>query len=170
MCAGVYGEGVGGGAPAAELTLPSVGRVSSDRGMSIVKLPPRATQLRLLRFFAVGAGSALAQVGIIVLLKPHLRETLAFSISWICSSALHYLANRFWALPSGRSDAGKQFFEYLFTLFVSYAINLGAFFVCRNWIGMGVEWATLWAIPPSTIVVFLFLNYRVFRAPEAQRS
>ncbi len=138
--------------------------------MSILKLPPRGTQIRLLRFIAVGAGSALAQVGMIALLKSHLRETLAFSVSWFLSAALHYVANRFWALPSGRSDAAKQFGEYLFALAVSYAINLGAFYVCRHWIGMGVEWATLWAIPPSTIVVFLLLNYRVFRATEAQKS
>jgi len=26
-----------------------------------------------------------------------------------------------------------------------------------------VMWAAFWAIPPSTIVVFLILNYRVFR-------
>ncbi len=138
--------------------------------MSVFKLPPRATQIRFLRFIAVGVGSALAQVGMIALLKSHLRETLAFSVSWFLSAALHYLANRFWALPSGRSDAAKQFGEYLFALAVSYAINLGAFYVCRNLLGLGVEWATLWAIPPSTIVVFLLLNYRVFRAPAERQK
>lgn len=139
--------------------------------MSIFKRPPRATQIRFLRFIAVGAGSALAQVGMIALLKSHLRETLAFSVSWFLSAALHYLANRFWALPSGRSDTAKQFGEYLFALGVSYSINLGAFYFFRKVIGLSLEWATLWAIPPSTLVVFLLLNYRVFRAaPEAQRG
>ena len=138
--------------------------------MSILKLPPRATQIRLMRFIAVGAGSALAQVAMIAVLKSHVRETLAFSISWFCSAALHYLANRFWALPSGRSDVAKQFGEYLFALGVSYSINLGAFYFFRKVIGLSVEWATLWAIPPSTVVVFLLLNYRVFRAAETLQS
>lgn len=139
--------------------------------MSLLKLPPRATQIRLARFIVVGAGSALAQVAMIALLKSHLRETLAFSISWFLSAALHYLANRFWALPSGRSDTVKQLGEYLFALAVSYSINLGAFYFFRKIVGMSVEWSTLWAIPPSTLVVFLLLNYRVFRAaPEAQRG
>ena len=139
--------------------------------MSILKLPPRTTQIRFLRFLVVGAGSALAQVALIAVLKSHLRETLAFSISWFLSAGLHYLANRFWALPSGRSDVAKQLGEYLFALGVSYAINLGAFHFFRSLVGLSVEWATLAAIPPSTLVVFLLLNYRVFRAaPEVQRG
>ena len=33
-----------------------------------------------------------------------------------------------------------------------------------------VMWAAFWAIPPSTVVVFLILNYRVFRgAREADQ-
>jgi hypothetical protein len=76
----------------------------------------------------------------------------------------HYLANRFWALPSARTDSGRQLGEYLFAVGLSYLINLAAFKICTVWIGLGVMWAAFWAIPPSTVVVFLILNYRVFRA------
>lgn len=127
-------------------------------------LPPRDTQRRLFRFLAVGGGSALVQVAVIALLKRWTSETVAFSISWVVSTATHYAANRFWALPSGRSDSGKQLGEYLLTVAISYAINLGAFKLCRDGLGLSVEWSTLVAIPPSTVVVFLMLNYRVFRA------
>jgi putative flippase GtrA len=133
-------------------------------------LKPRETQIRLLRFIVVGGGSALLQLGIVAVLKRYMGETLAFSISWILSAAVHYLANRFWALPSSRVDVGKQFGEYLFTLALSYAINLGAFIVFRRMIGLNVEWATLCAIPPSTIVVFLMLNYRVFKVRVETRG
>ena len=69
------------------------------------------------------------------------------------------------ALPisSARTDAGKQFGEYLVAVGLSYLINLAAFKACTVWLGLGVMWAAFWAIPPSTIVVFLILNYRVFR-------
>ncbi len=125
------------------------------------------TVTRAVRFLVVGGGSAGVQFVVLALLKGVLSETLAFSISWVVSTATHYLANRFWALPSARRDAGRQFGEYLFAVALSYVINLGAFKFCTSVLGLGVMWAAFWAIPPSTIVVFLLLNYRVFRAGRA---
>lgn len=125
-------------------------------------LHDRETQLRLLRFLAVGGGTALVQIAVLRALKARLGETWAFSISWVVSTTTHYVANRFWALPSGRSDPMQQLGEYLVAVGLSYLINLGAFKLLRNRFNLGATWATLWAIPPSTIVVFLILNYRVF--------
>jgi putative flippase GtrA len=125
-------------------------------------LTDRETQWRLLRFLAVGAGSALVQVAVLRLLRARIGETWAFSVSWVVSTTTHYFANRFWALPSVRDDAAQQLGEYLFAVVVSYVINLGAFKLLRNKFKLSPTWATLWAIPPSTIVVFLILNFRVF--------
>ena len=119
--------------------------------------------MRLLRFLVVGGGSAAVQFGVLAVLKGMESDTLAFSISWVLSTTTHYLFNRFWALPSARPDTGKQFGEYLFTIAVSFAINVGVFRLCQEMFGLGRGWATFWAIPPSTVVVFLLLNYRVFR-------
>ena len=130
------------------------------------KLSDRGTQVRFARFLCVGGGSALVQFGVLAVLKGRMGDTLAFSVSWMLSTTTHYLANRFWALPSGRHDPGKQFGEYLFTIAVSYVINVAAFGACQKFLGLGLMWATFWAIPPSTVVVFLLLNYRVFRAKE----
>jgi putative flippase GtrA len=138
------------------------GFVSSDVAMLESLLNDRETQWRLLRFLVVGAGSALVQVAVLRALRTRCGETLAFSISWVVSTATHYFANRFWALPSGRSDTTQQFGEYLVAVALSYVINLGTFKLLRTRFKMGQTWATLWAIPPSTIVVFLILNYRVF--------
>ena len=123
----------------------------------------RETHLRFLRFLVVGGGSAGAQFLILAWLKHWMSPTLAFSVSWVISAAMHYLANRYWALPSARSDTVQQFGEYLFALAVSYAINVGAFKLFHDVAGLGVMWAAFWAIPPSTVVVFLLLNFRVFR-------
>jgi putative flippase GtrA len=125
-------------------------------------LHDRETQLRLLRFLIVGGGTALVQVAVLRTLKRWMGETWAFSLSWVVSTATHYLANRFWALPSTRGDTAQQFGEYLIAVALSYLINLGAFKLLRHRFKLSATWATLWAIPPSTIVVFLFLNYRVF--------
>ena len=122
----------------------------------------RETLLRLARFLVVGAGSALVQLGVLRALKPKLGETWAFTASWVVSTLTHYLANRVWALPSARSDTTQQLGEYLFAVGVSYLINLGAFKLLRVRFKFSTTWATLCAIPPSTIVVFLILNFRVF--------
>lgn len=125
-------------------------------------LTDRENQLRLLRFLIVGGGTALVQVAVLRALKSRMSETLAFTLSWVVSTTTHYLANRYWALPSGRGDAVQQFGEYLVAVAISYVINLGMFKLLRNHFKLSASWATLWAIPPSTIVVFLILNYRVF--------
>lgn len=125
-------------------------------------LTDRETQWRLLRFLVVGGGSALVQVAVLRALKARMGETFAFSISWVISTTTHYFANRFWALPSGRGDTVQQLGEYLVAVAISYVINLGAFKLLRVKFKLGTTWATLWAIPPSTVVVFLILNYRVF--------
>ncbi len=124
-------------------------------------LSDRETQWRLLRFLAVGGGTALVQLAVLHALKARLGETWAFSISWVVSTTTHYVANRFWALPSTRSDTAQQAGEYLIAVALSYLINLGMFKLLRHF-NVSTTWATLCAIPPSTIVVFLILNYRVF--------
>ena len=144
------------------MKLPGPRFVSSDAPMFDSLLTDRETQLRLLRFLVVGAGSALVQVVVLRALRFRIGETMAFSVSWVVSTTTHYFANRFWALPSGRHDVARQFGEYLFAVALSYAINLGIFKLLRVRFKMSPTWATLWAIPPSTIVVFLLLNYRVF--------
>ena len=138
------------------------GCISSDDPMFDSLLTDRETQLRLLRFLVVGAGSALVQVAVLRALKTRVGETLAFSISWVVSTATHYFANRFWALPSGRDDTVQQLGEYLVAVGVSFVINLAVFKLLRVRFKLSPTWATLWAIPPSTIVVFLILNFRVF--------
>ena len=125
-------------------------------------LTDRETQLRLLRFLVVGGGSALVQVAVLRALKSRTGETIAFTVSWVVSTTTHYFANRFWALPSTRTDTGQQFGEYLVAVALSYLINLGMFKLLRHQFKLSATWAALWAVPPSTVVVFLLLNYRVF--------
>ena len=138
------------------------GFVSSDGSMLDSLFTDRETQLRLVRFLIVGGGSALIQVAVLRGLRSRLGETVAFTISWIVSTTTHYFANRFWALPSPRDDTGRQFGEYLVAVALSYLINLGVFKLLRVRFKLSPTWAALWAVPPSTIVVFLILNYRVF--------
>lgn len=125
-------------------------------------LTDRETQWRLLRFLVVGGGTALVQLAVLRALKARFGETWAFSISWVVSTLTHYVANRFWALPSARSDTAQQAGEYLVAVALSYAINLGVFKLLRVRFQVSTTWSTLCAIPPSTIVVFLILNFRVF--------
>lgn len=119
---------------------------------------------RLLRFVVVGGTSYVVQWLTMKVLAGVLPTNWAFTVSFLCSTATHYTLNRFWALPSGRNDSWRQFGEYAATAVLSYAINFGLFRLCIDAFGLGKLWATAIAVPPSTLVVFLLLNFRVFRS------
>ena len=124
----------------------------------------RGTQVRFLRFLTVGGTAAIVQFATVWLWSRWFAPTVAFTFSFACSTTMHYLLNRSWALPSWRSDRGRQLGEYLATVALSYLVNLGGFQLFHGLMGLDVRWATALAIPPSTLFVFLLLNYRVFRA------
>ena len=132
-------------------------------------LSDRETQLRAARFLLVGGTSFIVQVAVMKVASDvmGLATNVAFSLSFVCSTSTHYLLNRFWALPSARVDTWRQAKEYLGTAAISWVINLAVFRLCLDWLGLHKMWATAAAVPPSTIVVFLILNYRVFRAKPA---
>lgn len=134
-------------------------------------LPDRHTQVRFFRFLVVGGTTALVQFSTLALFKQFLGPTLAFTLSFILATATHYSLNRFWALPSTRRDTVQQFGEYLTAAAISYLINLGLFHLCLSAIGLSVMWSAAVALPPTTLVIFLLLNYRVFRhGPAAPRA
>ena len=122
---------------------------------------------RAVRFLVVGGGSALVQIVILGGLVGYMHDRVAFVVSWVASTTTHYLANRFWALPSARRDTKKQLGEYLFATGLSLAIQWATFELFYSAGGLDAMWSTVLAIPPSTVVVFLMLNYRVFRARGA---
>ncbi len=126
-------------------------------------LPHRETQIRLGRFLTVGGLSALVQLVSLALLKRFLNPSVAFTVAFVLSTATHYSLNRFWALPSERRDSWQQLTEYLATAGLSYLINFALFRFALDIVGLGVVWSAAVAVPPSTLVVFLLLNYRVFR-------
>jgi putative flippase GtrA len=134
------------------------------------KLTDRETQVRFARFLVVGGTSYVVQVAVMKLASEAigLGTNVAFTLSFVCSSATHYVLNRFWALPSARADSWRQAREYLGTVAISYLINIGVFRLCLDVVGLGKIWATAVAVPPSTVVVFLLLNFRVFRAGSAK--
>lgn len=126
----------------------------------------RETRVRAARFLVVGGTSFIVQLAVMKVASDTmgLGTNVAFSLSFVCSTLTHYLLNRFWALPSARVDTWRQAKEYLGTAAISWVINLAVFRLCLDVIGLQKIWATAAAVPPSTIVVFLILNYRVFRA------
>lgn len=130
----------------------------------------RETQKRAARFLVVGGTSFAVQVAVMKVASDAvgLGANGAFTVSFGCSTLTHYLLNRFWALPSARVDTWRQAKEYLGTAAISWVINLAVFRLCLDGFGLGKVGATAVAVPPSTVVVFLLLNYRVFRA-EAKK-
>ena len=133
-------------------------------------LSPSENVGRAVRFIIVGGTSFGVQVAVMKIASGALGlgTNVAFTLSFVCSTLTHYALNRFWALPSTRTDTWRQAREYLGTSAISYLINLVVFRLCLDVIGLTKIWATAVAVPPSTVVVFLLLNYRVFRAGSAK--
>lgn len=130
-------------------------------------LPTRTTSFRLARFLVVGGTAYAVQWTTMKLFIAWFPENLAFTLSFLCSSATHYTLNRFWALPSSRRDSWRQFGEYAGTVALSYVINFAMYHICRHGFGLSKLWSTAVAVPPSTVVVFLLLHLRVFRVKPA---
>jgi putative flippase GtrA len=126
----------------------------------------RKTQGRFGRFIVVGGVTACVQFSTLMIFKRWLSPNFAFTLSFICALSTHYTLNRFWALRSVRQDTARQFVEYLFTAGLSYLINIVLFRIGFNIFGLSVMWAALAAFPPSTLIVFVILNYHVFRHQE----
>ncbi|HUJ42450.1 MAG TPA: GtrA family protein [Opitutaceae bacterium] len=126
-------------------------------------LPDRERQARFWRYLVVGATAYGVQASMMKLLLGWLETNPAFTLSFLCSTTTHYTLNRFWALPSDRHDTLRQLVEYLGTAALSFVINFAVFRLCVDDIGLGKLWSTAVAVPPSTVVVFLLLNFRVFR-------
>jgi putative flippase GtrA len=126
-------------------------------------LTSRETQVRFFRFLAVGGTACLVQVVSMKLFLHWLGTNPAFTLSFICSTSTHYTLNRFWALPSTRADTWRQLGEYLATAALSFMINFSLFRLSLDVFGLDKLWSAAVAVPPSTLVVFLLLNHRVFR-------
>jgi putative flippase GtrA len=126
-------------------------------------LPSRETQVRFFKSLTVGATAFMVQAGILWGLKRFLAPLAAFSWAYGCSVVTHYSLNRFWALRSARRDSGRQLLEYGGTVLVGYLIQRTVFRFCLFTVGLGIMWSNFFAVPPSTVVVILILNYRVFK-------
>ena len=120
------------------------------------------TRFRFLRFLLVGGTGFVVQLGSLWLLKWFFPVRVAFTVAFVLSVASHYSLNRFWALKSARRDSGRQFLEYLATVGLSYLVSY-SFFNLFLYLKLSAMLSTALAVPPSTLVVFLLLNYRVFR-------
>jgi len=142
--------------------------------MSKRLLPSRQTQVRFLRFFTVGGVAFIVNIGSFALFKFMLPPNVAFTLAFVLSVATHYSLNRFWALPSTRSDKIRQAIEYLCTTCVSYLISFSAFKLFNSVLGIGLGWSQALSVPPATIFVFFVLNYWVFhhrgQVPPAPKS
>ncbi len=121
------------------------------------------TRDRFLKFVVVGGIGFVVQIAGVAFFKGFLRAGLAFSLGFFLSVASHYTLNRFWALKSTRRDGIRQLAEYLGTVCVSYLVSRSTFELLLRVARLGVMRSTVLSVPPSTLVVFLLLNYRVFR-------
>jgi putative flippase GtrA len=128
------------------------------------KLSDRVMQARFLRFVVSGVTVMVVQVGTLALLSRWWDNGAAFIGSYAIAVAVHYSLNRFWALRSSRKDHGRQAGEYALTVAGSFIVNFLLFQIAVHIFHLAPVWAALVTNPPTTLVVFLVLNFRIFRA------
>jgi len=126
-------------------------------------LPAKETQVRFLKSALVGGAAFVVQWVVLWVLKRYIPVTVAHNWAYWASVATHYTLNRFWALPSTRSDSGRQLLEYLGTVLVGWVIQMIGFWFFLHVVGLSVMWSNTLAIPPSTVAVLALLNLRVFK-------
>ena len=132
-------------------------------------LPGKQTQVRFFKSMIVGGIGAGVNVGAIALFATFMRPAKADNLAYAASVVTHYTLNRFWALPSSRSDTGRQFLEYLGTVVLGWAIQHACFLLGYYELHLPLVWAKVIAIPPSTLAVFFLLNHHVFRHRQVTR-
>jgi len=150
------------------MTLRGARSLRPDFPMLKALLSSQESRWRAARFLVVGGTAYVVQVATMKLFSLGVGTNVAFTLSFMCSTSTHYALNRFWALPSLRTDTWRQAREYLGTAALSWVINFSLFRRCLDGFGLGQIWATAIAVPPSTVVVFLLLNFRVFRAKSKE--
>lgn len=131
--------------------------------------PSKQTQVRFIKSMVVGGIAAGVNIGAIALLATFMSAARADNLAYAASVITHYTLNRFWALQSTRSDTGRQFLEYLGTVFVGWVIQHGAFLLCFYELHVPLVWSKAIAIPPSTLAVFFLLHLHVFRSGHSAR-
>ena len=150
------------------MTLRRAQSLRPDFPMLKALLSSQENRWRVARFLIVGGTAYGVQVATMKLFLLSAETNVAFTLSFMCSTSSHYLLNRFWALPSFRTDAWRQAREYLGTAVLSWVINFMLFRLCLDVFGFGKIASTAIAVPPSTVMVFLLLNFRVFRAKQTE--
>lgn len=130
----------------------------------MIKLSNRVTQVRFLRFLVAGSTVMAVQVGSFWLFEKWWSVSLAFFFAYVLALVVHYSLNRFWALPSSRTDALRQGGEYLLAAVGSFALNYLLFHLGLKAFGWPPVVATLIAAATASVIIFLVLNFRVFRA------
>jgi len=138
--------------------------------MAKAKPTAQETQVRFLRYLAVGGSTAVVQFSTLAGLKALLSPVPAFSCAFAIATSFHYACNRFWALKSKRTDTRRQLIEYLCAIAVSYLINVCIFKFAQGILHLGVMWSAVVAVPPATVVVFLLLNFHVFHPTRGARE
>ena len=131
-------------------------------------LPSRETQVRFFRFLTVGGVAAAVDFLTFRISRLWLPQLATFILAYACSTTTHYSLNRFWELPSNRVDHRRQFIEYLGMALLTIGIRYALFQFGNRVLGFSETVSYLFvALPPTTFVVFLLLNYRVFRRGPA---
>lgn len=128
------------------------------------KLLDRSMQVRVLRFIISGLTVMVTQVVTLTYLLKWWNGTAAYIGSYAIAVSVHYSLNRFWALRSSRKDHTRQAGEYVLLVAGSFSINFLLFQMAVRIFHLTPVWAAMVTNPPTTLIVFLVLNFRVFRA------
>ncbi|MFA5945316.1 MAG: GtrA family protein [Patescibacteria group bacterium] len=122
------------------------------------------TKKQILKFLAVGASSALLDIGLLVLLKEvaHVRAFLAVAMNQVVVMAYNFLLNKYWSFES-KSAHAKQLGRYLVLVGGNYLASIALMYALHEVLGIHYVVVRVSSIGLLMCVNFLFYKHWVYK-------
>lgn len=124
---------------------------------------------RLLRFGLVGLTVMVFFMGANWVLGRWMSPVLAFLVAYLPAIALHFTLSKHWTFGCERTDTARQVSQYLFSVGVTFLVQLAFFAVARQWLELPGWLAAGFANAGQMVVSFGLLQWHVF-APRKDAS
>jgi len=94
-------------------------------------------------------------------------KDLSFMLAYPPAVALHFWLNKTWTFGCERTDAARQFSEYVVMVLVTFAIQAAVFKLLTSFSSIPGWAAAAAANAAQMVVTFIAMRFRIFRnAPE----
>jgi len=122
---------------------------------------------QVVRFCVVGGTVMIFNVGLVGLLSLWLGRQAAFLLAYPPTLMMHFGLNKWWTFGCRRTDTGRQVFEYLVMVAVTFVIQWVVYTALGAWTALPPWLCAAGAIAAQMAVTFVMMRQRVFAGARA---